>query len=83
MDFLLILLVAWALYTVYKSIKAGAYIYIAYLIVFYLLLGLFMSGPKLRIFLAVGLASLFNAGMIISNMMATLSKISSSPAKST
>ena len=34
MDFLLILLVAWALYTVYKSIKAGAYIYIAYLIVF-------------------------------------------------
>jgi len=76
MDYLLILLILWALYTVYKSLIAGGYYYIIFLIVFYMLLGLFITGPKLRIFLSVGLANLFSAGMIVTSMLSTLSKIS-------
>lgn len=81
MDYLLVLIVLWALFTIYKSIKAGAYIYIGYLVVSYMLLGLLITGQKLRIFLAVGLASVFNAGVIITNMVSTLSKITTTAAK--
>lgn len=83
MDILLVLLVTWVLFSVYKSIKVGAYIYIVYLVVFYFILGLFITGIKSRIFLTVVLSSLLNTGIIITNIISTISKILSSTAKST
>jgi hypothetical protein len=75
MDYLLIILILWTLYTVYKSLISGGYYYIVFLVVFYMLLGFFITGPKLRILMSVGLANLLSTGIIITNMISTLSKI--------
>lgn len=68
MDILFILLAAWALYTIYKSIRIGAFMYIGILFVVYFLLSLFISNINLKIFFSIILSNLFYAGMIITNL---------------
>jgi hypothetical protein len=72
MDYLLVLLVLWALYTIYRNVISGFYIYILYIVVSYFLLGLFISGPKWKIFLSVLLANLFSVSMLITKVMSIL-----------
>jgi hypothetical protein len=74
MDYLLILLVIWALYTIYRNVISGVYIYIVYIAVSYFLVGLFISGPKWKIFLSVLLANLLSVCMLIKNVMSIMNK---------
>jgi len=76
MDFLYILIAAWALYTVYKNIANGLYMYIIYLAVAYFIVRFMVTGPKWRLFLAVILANLLSIGFIIGNMFSVIRKIS-------
>jgi hypothetical protein len=75
MDFLYILIAAWALYTVYKNIASGLYMYIIYLAVAYFIVRFMVTGPKWRLFLAVILANLLSIGFIIGNMFSVIRKI--------
>ena len=74
MDYLLILLVIWTLYTIYRNVISGVYIYIVYIAVSYFLVGLFISGPKWKIFLSVLLANLLSVCMLIKNVMSIMNK---------
>ena len=74
MDYLLILLVIWTLYTIYRNVISGVYIYIVYIAVSYFLVGLFISGPKWKIFLSVLLANLLSVCILIKNVMSIMNK---------
>jgi len=76
MDFLYILIAAWALYTLYKNIASGLYMYIVYLTVAYFIVRFMVTGPKWRLFLSVILANLLSIGFIIGNMFSVIRKIS-------
>ena len=76
MDFLYILIAAWALYTLYKNIASGLYMYIVYLAVSYFIVRFIVTGPKWRLFLSVVLANLLSIGFIIGNMFSIIRKIS-------
>ena len=75
MDILLVLLILWAIYTIFNNIKKGAYMFVMYLIVSYFVLGLIFSGQKKRIFFSIILANLISIGIIISNVMSILGKL--------
>ena len=74
MDYLLILLVIWTLYTIYRNVISGVYIYIVYIAVSYFLVGLFISGLKWKLFLSVLLANLLSVCMLIKNVMSIMNK---------
>jgi hypothetical protein len=76
MDFLYILIAAWALYTLYKNVANGLYMYVLYLAVAYFIVRFMVTGPKWRLFLAVILANLLSIGFIIGNMFSVIRKIS-------
>ena len=76
MDFLYILIAAWALYTLYKNIASGLYMYIVYLAMAYFIVRFIVTGPKWRLFLSVVLANLLSIGFIIGNMFSIIRKIS-------
>ena len=68
MDFIFYFLSAWIIYSVIKSIMAGAFIYPVIMIFMFLLLSLFIKGMNLKLFFSVLLTNLFYAGIVISNM---------------
>jgi hypothetical protein len=68
MDIIFYLLCAWIIYIVFKSIMAGAFIYLFILLSMFLLLSLFIKGINLKLFLTILLGNLFYAGTVISNM---------------
>ena len=68
MDILFILLAAWTLYTIYRSIRVGAFIYIGILFFTYIFLSLFISSRNIKLFLSIILSNLFYAGIIITNL---------------
>jgi hypothetical protein len=73
MDFLLIILVLWGVYSIYRNIMTGSYNYVVYLIIIYFVLGLLIKGPKWRIFLSIILTNLLTTCFMISNMFSIIS----------
>jgi hypothetical protein len=75
MDFLLIGLILWGLYTIYKSISIGNYYYLIYVVIAYFIVQLFISGPKWRIFLTITLANLCSISLLLMNTFSIISKL--------
>ena len=75
MDFLLIVFILWALYTIYNNIIIGNYYYLLYLVISYFIIQIFITGPKWRIFLAISLANLCSIGFIFINIFSVISKL--------
>ena len=75
MDFLYILIAAWALYSVYKNVINGFYMYIVYLAIAYFVVRFMVTGPKWRLFLAVIFANLLSVAMIVGNMLSAIQKM--------
>lgn len=75
MDFFLIIILLWGLYTIYKNISIGNYYYLLYLALSYFIVQLFISGTKWRVFISISLANLCSVGLIILNTFSIISKL--------
>jgi hypothetical protein len=75
MDILLILLILWAVYTIFNNMKRGAYMFVVYIIASYFALGLIFSGQKKRIFFSIILANLISVGIVVNNVMNILGNL--------